>query len=101
MIREASQKASTLLYISDGLFIEDHSMGYILCYVRPDGAANHRAADWALMEARIAALTDGEVAARDEHYSARRRHAHDADALLRIGCGWLRCCRAIGLCLLC
>ena len=38
------------------------------------------------MEAAVAALADGEVAARDEHNCARRRHAHDADALLCGAC---------------
>ena len=42
-------------------------------------------------------MTQSEVAAREEHNRTRRRHAHDADALLRIGCRWLRCCRASGL----
>ena len=49
-------------------------------YVGANGAANHRAADWTLLETRIAALADGEVAARDEHNGARGAHAHDARA---------------------
>ena len=64
---------------------------------RPDCAANHRAAHGALLEARVAALTHGEMAAIDENNRARRRHAHDADALLRIGRRWLRRCGACGL----
>ena len=68
----------------------------VLRDVRPDGASNHRAADRALLEARVAALANGEVPARNEHYCARRRHAHDANALLRIRCRWLQCCRASG-----
>ena len=43
-----------------------------------DRAADHRAADGALLEAVVAALTDGEVAARDEHHRSLRGHAHDA-----------------------
>ena len=56
------------------------------CNVGAYGAANHRAAHWALLETAVAALADGEVAARDEHYRARGRHTHDAHALLRGTC---------------
>ena len=48
-----------------------------------------------MLEARVAALADGEVAARHEHHRSRRTHAYDArvlfpaaDAGLRLGsCG--------------
>ena len=65
--------------------------------IRTNGTANHRSADWTLLEASIEALAHGEVAARDEHHCARSRHAHDADALFRIGWRWLRGCWDIGL----
>ena len=49
--------------------------------------------DRALKEASIASLADGEVAARAEHHCARRRHAHDANTLLRSAC--LLCVRGV------
>ena len=75
-----------------------HLNGLIsLSDVGANGATKHRAAARALLDARVAALANDEMAARDEHHCARRRHAHDANALRRIGCRWLRCCRASGL----
>ena len=56
------------------------------CHVGAYGAANHRAAHWALLEAAVAALADGEVAALDEHHRVRGRYTHDAHALLRGNC---------------
>ena len=50
--------------------------------IRADRAADHSATDRALLEAAVAALADGVVAAWDEHYRARTRHAHHADAVL-------------------
>ena len=51
-------------------------------HVGANSATNHRAADQTLLETRIAALADGEMAARDEHNGARGAHAHDACAVL-------------------
>ena len=66
---------------------DDMSSGH----VGANGSTNHRTADRALLEAHVAALADGEVAARDEHNGARGAQAYDAHAVLR-GAYLLRGC---------
>lgn len=52
-----------------------------LSCVGPDGAANDRPAHRALLQAGVAALTHGEVAARHQYHRTRRAHTHDAHAV--------------------
>lgn len=67
----------------------------ISCHVAAYGASNQWTTDGTLLETRVAVLADGEVAARNEDYSARGRHTHDAQTLL---CGAGLCGRGCGHC---
>ena len=61
--------------------------------VRTNGASDHTATDGALLEAPVAALTNGEVAARHEHNAARRAHADHTKTVLPISDVGPRLCR--------
>ena len=56
-------------------------LGTCISCVKSNGTAKNLATDGALLEAPVASLADGEVAARHKHHRLRTAHAHDAVVL--------------------